>query len=70
MSDLSQIVAAMTPAEKAVAVRVLDAISRPLQVREIEKLLRAKGVPRPRAVKLAGTLKGFHIIAVAGPEHG
>ncbi|WP_343343395.1 hypothetical protein WJT74_07725 [Sphingomicrobium sp. XHP0239] len=70
MIDLHTMVAAMTPAEKAAALRVLDAISRPLQVREIERLLRAKGVPRPRAVKLAGTLKGLHIIAVAGPEHG
>jgi hypothetical protein len=69
MSDLHTIVGAMTAEQQAVACQVLDACSRPLQVREIEAVLRSHGVPRSRAVKLAGTLKGFHLIALIGPEH-
>lgn len=70
MSDVRTLVEAMNPAEQAVAVKVLDAVSRPLQVREIEALLRHGGVSRSRAVKIASAVKGFNIIAVAGPEHG
>lgn len=70
MTDLHTIVAAMTPEQQQVACQVLDACSRPLQIREIERMLRANGVTRSRATKLASTLKGFHIIALLGPEHG
>jgi len=68
MADLHAIVGAMTPAEQQVACQVLDACSRPLQVREIEAVLRSHGISKSRAVKLAGTLKGFHLIALLGPE--
>lgn len=70
MSDLHAIVAGMSPAEQETACKVLDACSRPLQAREIEAVLRAGGVPKPRAVKLAGALKGFAVIALVGPERG
>ena len=72
MTDLKQMLASMTPEQREGAIQVLDAVSRPLRVREIEVLLRAGGVSRSRAVKLAGSIKGFHIIALAGPEdaHG
>lgn len=68
MTELHQLIANMTPDQRAGALQVLDAVSRPLQVREIEGLLRLKGVPRSRAVMIAGTVKGLHIIALAGPE--
>ncbi|WP_170005027.1 hypothetical protein [Pseudopontixanthobacter vadosimaris] len=68
MADIRTLVEGMTPEHKQVALQVLDACTRPLQVREIEGLLRHGGVPRSRAVKLAGTLKHFAVIAVIGPE--
>jgi len=68
MADLHAIVAAMPPEHQQVACAVLDACSRPLQPREIEAVLRHHGVSKSRATKLAGTLKGFHVIALLGPE--
>lgn len=68
MSDLKQIMDGMTAVELVTAVRILDAISRPLTVREIETFLRAKGVPRSRAVITAASIKKLSIIALVGPE--
>lgn len=68
MSSLTDHISAMTPEQREGAIAVLDLISRPMTVREIERALRANSVTRSRAIKLAGTLKHFHIIAVAGPE--
>lgn len=68
MSDLMAMVEAMPPEEQAVACRVLDALSSPLTVRQIEALLRHGGVSRMRAVKLASALKHWRIIAMIGPE--
>jgi len=68
MTDLIAQVEAMTPEQREGAITVLDAMSRPLQAREIESFLRAGGVPRARAIKLAGELKRWHIIAMMGPE--
>ncbi len=70
MSDLHAIVGAMTPEQQQVACQVLDACSRPLQAREIEAVLRSHGISKSRATKLAGTLKGFALIALVGPERG
>jgi hypothetical protein len=68
MSDSLAIVAGSPPAERDTACKVLDACSSPIKVREIEALLRSHGIPKSRATKLAGTLKGFHIITLVGPE--
>ena len=68
MTDIVNLVEALNDHDKAVAVQVLDAVSRPLQAREIEGMLRKVGVPKPRAVILASSLKRFSIIAVIGPE--
>jgi hypothetical protein len=68
MTDLHALVATMTPEQQAFAYQVLDACSRPVRAREIEAVLRSHGVSRSRAVKPAGTLKGFHVIALLGPE--
>jgi len=59
---------AMPPEQREGAIMVLDHFSRPLQTREIERFLRHGGVPRARAVKLAGCLKHWRIIAMLGPE--
>ena len=57
-----------TAEQRQAALETLDAVSRPMTVREIEGALRLGGCSRSRAVKLASTLKHFSIIAVAGPE--
>ena len=68
MTDLTAKVAAMTPEQREGAIVVLDALSRPLTVREIETFLRRGGVSRSRAIKIASVVKHWHIIAMAGPE--
>lgn len=68
MTDIRALIETFTPEQREAALEILDACTRPLQVREIEGLLRLSGVPRSRAVKLAGTLKHVHVIAVIGPE--
>lgn len=64
--DLVAMIEAMPEAERAGALAVLDALSRPLTAREIEHGLRAKGVPKPRAVILANAVKGLAVIALVG----
>lgn len=68
MTDIVQLVEGMTDHDKQVALAVLDAVSRPLKVREIEGLLRRAGVSRPQAAKLANVLRRVALIAVLGPE--
>jgi hypothetical protein len=46
------------------ALALLDQISRPLSVREIEHSLRDAGVSKSERVKLAGSLKGLSIVAI------
>lgn len=68
MPDVIELVENANEEHKALILQLLDAVSRPLQAREIENLLRASGVPKPRAVKLANSLKHMSIIAVVGGE--
>ena len=71
MSDLHTLIEGMEGERREGALQVLDAVSRPMQVREIEAWLRGKGgVSRSRAIKLAGALKHLHIIALIGPANG
>jgi hypothetical protein len=72
MTALQPLLDNFDAAQRDAALQALDAISRPMTVREIERALRNGGVPRSRAVKLASTLKHFHIITLIGPEtpHG
>lgn len=68
MTDIRALIETYTPEQRTAALEILDAVTRPLQVREIEGLLRMGGVSRSRAVKMAGTLKHMNIIALIGPE--
>ena len=68
MTDIVQLVDGMTDHDKQVALVVLDAVSRPLKVREVEGLLRHAGLSRTQAVKVASALRGVPVIAVLGPE--
>lgn len=70
MADLHKMIEAMTPEQQQVALQVLDAVSRPMTAREIEGVLKTNRVSRSRATILAGVLKGWHVIAMLGPEHG
>lgn len=68
MPDILTLVDGFDPEQQATALQVLDAVSRPLTVREIEAMLRKGGLSRSRAVKVAGCVKNYSIIAVIGPE--
>lgn len=68
MTDIHALIETYTPEQRTAALEILDAVTRPLQVREIEGLLRLSGVSRSRSIKLAGTLKHVAVIAVIGPE--
>jgi len=61
---------AMPPVERKGAIRILDLLTRPLTAREIEQALHERGASKKQAVYLAGALKGLHIIALVGGEHG
>lgn len=52
------------------ALAILDHISRPLTARDIENALRLHGVPKPRAVVIASSVKNMSVIAIVGGEHG
>ncbi|MFN6933761.1 MAG: hypothetical protein ACK4NZ_01265 [Tsuneonella sp.] len=64
MTDLHALIETYTPEQRAAALEVLDVVTRPLKVREIEGLLRLGGVSRSRSVKLASTLKHLAIVAI------
>ena len=70
MADLHKLIEGMTPEQRETALIVLDAVSRPMQPREIEAVLRTHRISKSRATILAGVLKGWHIIAMMGPERG
>lgn len=65
------LVESMSPVERKAALTALDAVTRPLTVREIEKALRFAGMPKSRAVMVSSALKmcKINIIAVTGEEH-
>lgn len=68
MTDIHQLLDTFTPEQNKAALQVLDALTRPLDVREIEGQLRRHGVPKSRAVITAASLTGLAIIAMIGPE--
>ena len=68
MPDIHDLLDTFTPEQNKAALQVLDALTRPLSVREIESQLRRRGVPRSRAVITAASLKHLAIIAMIGPE--
>lgn len=70
MSTITDRLAGMGTEAMQGALVALDEVSRPLTPREIEHALRQHGVPKPRAVILAASLKRLHIVAVVGPERG
>ena len=65
---LVDLVKSMSPAERAGALKALDACTRPLDVREIERALRNVGVPSSRAVAAASALRKIAIVAVVCEE--
>lgn len=65
---LVELVRSMEPAERAGALRALDACTRPLSMREIETALRLAGVSKARAVLMAAALKRVAIVAVENEQ--
>lgn len=68
MADLHKLIKAMTPEQQQTAILILDAVSRPMTAREIEGVLRDSRVTRSRSTILASVLKGWHVVAMFGPE--
>lgn len=68
MSDLVKAIEAMTDEERRGALIALDAVSRPMQPREIEAALFGRGTSRSQRRAIVGAVKGYSIIAVIGPE--
>ena len=68
-SDLKARIEAMSPDERRGALIALDAVSRPMQPREIEAALFSKGTSRSQRKAIVAAVKRFNIIAVVGPEH-
>jgi hypothetical protein len=67
-SDLVARIEAMSPDERRGALIALDAVSRPMQSREIEAALFCKGTSRSQRKAIVAAVKRFNIIAVIGPE--
>ena len=67
-TDLHALLEAMTPEERRGALIALDAVSRPMQSREIEAALFCKGTSRSQRKAIVAAVKRFNIIAVIGPE--
>ena len=61
---LIELVKSMPPEQQTGALAALDACTRPLEAREIERALRNVGVPKSRAVLFAAALKKIAIVAV------
>ena len=70
MTEMRDMIDTFTPEQNEAVLKVLDALTRPLSVRQIESQLRAKGVPKSRAVIMAASVKDLHIVAMIGGERG
>jgi len=70
MADITTLLDSFTPEQKQAAIQILDALSRPLTVREIEGAMIGKGVSRSQRKILSKAIERLHIIALVGPEHG
>lgn len=57
----------MTPDQRDGALQMLDLISRPLTTRDLEEAMRARGVNRNAAHRLANLVKHLHVVALATP---
>lgn len=64
MTDLVDLLEAMPVDQRTGALKVLDAIRRPLTVREMETALRDRWVSKSQATAIANVLKRFEVIAI------
>jgi hypothetical protein len=69
MTKLDQLTAA-SPKVRAEALRLLDQVSAPLDVREIEHALRQYGVSKSQRTVIANALAHLDIIAIRPLETG
>lgn len=66
MTDLQTLIDGMEGERRAGAIAVLDYLSRPMTMREIEARLRAGGISSARAGKIAAAVAHWHIVALIG----
>lgn len=62
--ELEARLAQLDPAAREASLQLLDEITRPLTVREIERALRRSGRSRKFAEGMAGVLAEFDIVAI------
>ena len=65
---VTSLIEAMDPNERRGALSILDALSRPLQRREIDGAMIGRGVSRSQRKILSACIERLHIIALVGPE--
>lgn len=70
MTEVRDMIDTFTPEQNEAVLKVLDALTRPLSVRQIEAQLRSRGVPKSRAIIMAASVKELHIVAMIGGERG
>lgn len=70
MTDIHALIDSFTPEQQQAALQILDCISRPLTVREIEGAMIGRGVSRTQRKIVSKAVEPLHIIALVGPEHG
>ena len=70
MTEVREMIDTFTPEQNEAVLKVLDALTRPLSVRQIEAQLRSRGVPKSRAIIMAASVKDLHIVAMIGGERG
>lgn len=68
MTDVRSLIDTFTPEQTMAALAVLDSVSRPLTVREIENAMAGRGVSRTQRKVIAKAIERLHIIALVGPE--
>jgi len=66
LTNLTQTIEAMSPAERKGALTALDYLTRPLTTQEIAGCLRKSGVSWSRAQNIAGAVAHMHIVAIVG----
>ncbi|MES2001576.1 MAG: hypothetical protein V4444_04605 [Pseudomonadota bacterium] len=69
MNELFRKIATMTTEQREGALMALDAISRPMTIREIEAAMVGRGVPRTQRKVLSKAVERWHIVALLGPTN-
>lgn len=69
MTDVRSLIDTFDAHQQAAVLQVLDALTRPLTKREIERAMLGKGVSRTQRIIVAKAVEPLHIVALVGPDH-